>query len=291
VAWINERALVDLEARRQACAERWGLIVGSPLTGGFRSAVFECTSAGGQEVVLKFLPTMEEATLEARALRAWEETGASVRLLDDDLTGAALLLERLRPALTPIDEDDGRIIGIVAEVMGRLQAVGPVDGFPDLAELFPHLARHSAEDNHHERRERGEPTRGAPAMALMAAAQRTATDLCSTARGHVLLHGDLLDKNLLLSGDRYLAVDPIPRMGEPESEVGFYATDHPPVAGIFERAALLAERLHADADRAVRWAAVWTVLQAASAWRDDQDELDVLTSSASFRAVLDGRDG
>ena len=159
----------------------------------------------------------------------------------------------------------------------------------DLADVVPHLAQHSVEDNQYERTERGEPSRAAPAMELMAVAQRVATELCSTANNRVLLHGDLLDKNLLSHGHRYLAVDPIPRVGEPESEIGFYAADHPPVGGILERAAVLAEALGADGGRAARWATVWTVLQAASAWRGDQDELDVLPASSGFRAVLEGR--
>lgn len=289
VAWINERRLIDLETRRQACSDRWGLAVGDRLTGGFRSAVFECTTAEGQEAVLKLVPTAEEATLEARALRAWGGTGVAVPLLDADENGAALLLERLRPALTPAGEDESRLIGIVAEVMGRLHAVGPMDGFPDLADVIPHLAQHSVDDNNYERTQRGELSRAAPAMELMGPAQRVATEMCGTANHRVLLHGDLLDKNLLSQGHRYLAVDPIPRNGEPESEIGFYAADHPPVAGVLERAVVLAERLRADCGRAARWAAVWTVMQAASAWRDDQEELDALTSSPSFLSVLEGR--
>jgi streptomycin 6-kinase len=120
----------------------------------------------------------------------------------------------------------------------------------------------------------------------MDAAGQAARDLCSTASEKVLVHGDFLDKNLLLNGDRYVAVDPIPRMAEPESEIGFFACDHPPVSGIFDRATRLAERLDADADRAMRWAAVWTVLLAASAWRQDQPQLDALVASPEFDEVL-----
>ena len=286
MTYINQRGLSDVEDRLRACADRWGLAVGEQLTGGFRSAVFAGVTAAAQEVVLKLTPTVEEAALEARALQAWSGTGVSVILIDADHGCGALLLERLRPAL-PLAGQDDEVIEVVAEILDRLQSLGPVPGFPSLADVFPHLARHSMADNDYERAERGEPDRGRAAMELMAAAHRTAADLCSSAPREVLLHGDLLDKNLLRSGDRYLAVDPIPRVGEPESEIGFYAADHPPAAGILERAGQLADRLEADRERATRWAAVWTVLLAASAWRDDQAELDALVASDRLSALLD----
>jgi streptomycin 6-kinase len=122
----------------------------------------------------------------------------------------------------------------------------------------------------------------------MDAAGRAAGELCATSTRSVLLHGDFLDKNLLLNADRFVAVDPIPRSGEPESEIGFFASDHPPVEGIFARAAALAERLGAERERAMRWAAVWTVLQTVSAWRPDQDELERLISSVEFQTILEG---
>src|SRR5262249_31681403 len=129
------------------------------------------------------------------------------------------------------------------------------------------------------------PDRAAGALNLMDAAARAAQDLCSTSRSNLLLHGDFLDKNLLLHGARYVALDPIPRIGEPESEIGFFACDHPPVAGVFYRASTIAGRLGADPDRAMRWAAVWMVLLATSAWRDDQHEIDALMGSPEFHAV------
>jgi hypothetical protein len=46
------------------------------------------------------------------------------------------------------------------------------------------------------------------------------------------------------------------RLGEPESEIGFFACNHQPVIGIIHRASTIGERLGADPDRAMRWAAV-----------------------------------
>jgi streptomycin 6-kinase len=47
--------------------------------------------------------------------------------------------------------------------------------------------------------------------------------LCASAGQAVLLHGDFLDKNLLWRGVGYLGIDPIPCIGDPCADVGFFA--------------------------------------------------------------------
>jgi streptomycin 6-kinase len=163
--------------------------------------------------VLKLTVTAEEAFLEALALERWRETGVAVRLLDADPKNAALLLERLRPATPLPGVAEKWVLEVVAELLARLHGVGGDDRFPDLVDLYPYLARHSMEDNRHERETRVESGRAGVALGLMDAAARAARNLCSTATEKVLLHGDFLDKNLLLNGDRYVAVDPIPPWG------------------------------------------------------------------------------
>lgn len=274
--------------RTAAGVRRWNLRLGPALTGGFRSQVRACTTSSGTAAVLKVPTTVEEAELEAAALSLWHETGATVRLLDYDPHNGVLLLERLRPG-TPLPAgDDPRMLDEMADLLGRLHGITVPDGFPSLAQLYPRLAEDSLDDIRHERLSRREPNRAAAAMNLMESAGKAAQELCSTAAATRLLHGDFLDKNLLRHGTRYAATDPIPRIGEPESEIGFFAGHHPPVSGIFDRGRRLAERLGADPGRTARWAAVWVVLLTTSAWREDQPELDALVGSASFTEVLTG---
>jgi streptomycin 6-kinase len=288
VVWINRQDPDNLERRLTASVQRWGLTLGARPAGGFRSALWECTARSDVEAVLKLTVTAEEALLEARALECWRETGGSVRLLDFEPGYGALLLERLRPATPLPSGDDLTAVEVAMDLLGRLYRVGAVDGFPTLKELFPNLAEHSRYDLDYERETRDEPMRAEAAEELMQAACRAADQLCATATSSVLLHGDFLDKNLLLNGGRYVAVDPIPRLGEPESEIGFFACHHPPVDGIVERADVLSERLGADNTRAARWAAVWVVLLATSAWRPDQEALERLVGSAGLRDLLAG---
>ena len=101
-----------------------------------------------------------------------------------------------------------------------------------------------------------------------------------------MLHGDFLDKNLLRNGARYVAIDPIPRVGDPCADVGFFAAGHRPATRILQRADAIAEQMSLDRLRAQRWAAVWTVLQTCHAWREDQSDLESVVAGSEFDRLL-----
>jgi streptomycin 6-kinase len=283
--WNN--AAVDIQLRLRACAFRWRLEIGDRLAGGFRSDVFACTTAGGGEVVVKLTVTPEEARSEAAALAAWMDTGAAVELLDVDLEYDALLLARIRPGTHLAGGDDPAVHDLAADLLSRLQSVGPGPfPFPTLTDLYPQLEARAREDIDYERRTRDEPTRGEAGLVRLDSARAAAMRLCATTSQPMLLHGDFLDKNLLCAGGPYLAVDPIPRIGDPCSDIGMFASDHLPATTILQRAGAIAQRMGLDPDRAMRWAAVWTVLLTCSAWRTDQSELDSAVATEEFGRLL-----
>jgi streptomycin 6-kinase len=125
-------------------------------------------------------------------------------------------------------------------------------------------------------------------VSRLPAARRTALALSATVARAVLLHGDFTDKNLLLDGTRYVTIDPIPRLGDPCSDVGFFAAGRPPVCDVLDLAAAIAARLGLDPARAQRWAAVWAVHQAVQAWRPDQEDLDGFVARVDAARLLDG---
>ena len=86
-----------------------------------------------------------------------------------------------------------------------------------------------------------------------------------------------------------MAIDPNPRIGDPCSDIGEFAAEHPPATGILPRAAAVAARMDLDPHRAQQWAAVWTVLLTASAWRSDQSELAACLGSDAFERLLSVR--
>lgn len=141
-------------------------------------------------------------------------TGAVAQVLGVDAGLSALVLERLAPgtALPPSHEELAQ--AVVADLLQRLHiSVGTESEFPAVAAQYPALEQNSVDDANHEQSALGKPE---PAgLALLPRARAAAERLCATTTSQVLLHGDLIDKNLLLDGDRYRAVDPAPMTGDP----------------------------------------------------------------------------
>ena len=280
-------AEVDIASRLGACKRRWDLADGGRLGGGFRSAVFACSAPGGEQVVVKLMPTPEEARLEAAALASWAHTGAAVRLIDADISRGALLLERIRPGTPLPGGGDPVSVEVAVGLLARLHlAAHGEHTFPRLEDIYVRLESRARDDADFEQRTSGDLTRGAAGLERLEMARAAAMKLCATTGRTVLLHGDFLDKNLLRSSAGYVAIDPIPRIGDPCADVGFFAACHPPATTILQRAGAVAGHIGLDRQRALCWAAVWAVLQACQAWREDQSDLDACLSSDQFEHLL-----
>jgi streptomycin 6-kinase len=214
--------------------------------------------------VLKLVPPSAaeyaaRAEQEAAALRAWAGRGA-VSLWEFAPDLGALLMERVMPGTSLEDEDESSALQHVADVFGRLSeaSIPAVDLLPLAKAIDRYLAAKMAFVTDSERRALGIPkARGS--------AQRLAGDSID----EVLLHGDLMDKNLLRADGGYLAIDPIPCIGDVHSDIGFWAATRVPAQSLDRRAAALAELVGLDPGRAARWAAVYAVGQACETWRPD----------------------
>ena len=278
---------MDPDRRLRACVRRWHLQAGGHLAGGFRSEVVSCAAADGTQVVVKLVVTLQEMRAEAAALTAWARTGAAVRLIDTDVDHGALLLEQIRPGTHLPGNDDPGAIEVAASLLGALhRAPLPAFPFPASQQTFTRMERRARRDAAYEQRTRNERERGRPGLQRLPLARAAATRLCQSPPRTVLLHGDFLAKNLLSNGTGYVAIDPIPNLGDPCADVGFFAAGHPPAATILHKAGAIARLMGVDPQRAQRWAAVWTVLQACQAWRDDQSDLDAALSTSEFDHLI-----
>ncbi len=278
---------MDEVTRLAACRRRWSLRLGERLAGGFRSDVYTAVRPDGKDAVLKLCATLAEAHAEVAALQAWTGSGASVALLDCDERQGALLLERLRPG-TAMPRGEVATIEVAAAMLSVLHARHP-DGFAfrDVAGSFPSHERRVRHDLAYERWTRGEPEHAVAAERALPAVGALMERLAADSGRKVLLHGDFLTKNLLRAGDGYRVIDPMPRQGDPCADVGMFATDQP-APMIMDTAAELARILDLDVDRAAAWSVVFTVMQTAQAWREDQQALDTLVQTATFRRILGG---
>lgn len=277
--WVRREWLDAVPRIVDEALRRWDLRSTEEL-GGLASRVLACTDRSGRELVLKVAPPEASPTLEAAALRQWHGRGAPrLVALADDL--GALLIERIRPGTPLPPADDDGAVPSVAATLRRLRAA-PLRGshpFPDQSafiDVWLARMRASAED-------------GTAGIGPLDAARDAALALEESCTAAVLLHGDLIDKNLLLGPDGYVAVDPIPRVGDPCSDVGFFAAYHPPARRIAARAKELAVAVGLDPGRAARWAAVWAVGEATETWRRDSTELQAWMASPEASALLQQR--
>jgi streptomycin 6-kinase len=284
VPLTDEEWIAQLPTTLAVCAERWGLRVAAPLQGGLVGHVYGCTTCSGDAAVLKLNPPSSDGFAgtpeqEAAALRAWGGRGA-VELLAFGAEQRALLTRRALPgtALPPGEEDDA--LRSVADVLSRLfDATIPPLEFAPLAEAADrHLVRKLATA--------GDATEMlAP---LIEWARASARSLAASAAGTVLLHGDVMDKNLLQDRERVVAIDPMPRVGDAHSDLGFWAAMRSPVADLEARASHLARLLDCDPARASRWAAIYAVGSACETWRPDTRELRQWVRSPRAAELLGG---
>lgn len=255
-AWLAELpALVDRAQRR------WALTVEAVYPPSY-NYVLAVRRRGGQPAVLKLCLPDPDPSYEAAALRLFGGQGA-VRLLAEDATDRALLLERAAPGtmLTAVEaEDDQRATAIAAAVMRALNrpAINELPSVRAWAAAFPRLrARHGGGT-------------GPLDAALVARAEELFLALDRSRAATVVLHADLHHENILDGGVRgHLAIDPHGRTGDPAYETGSLlrnpldiATRHG-YAGILERRARqLAEDLGYDLQRVRAWALAQAVLSA-----------------------------
>jgi streptomycin 6-kinase len=192
---LADRVRKRLEGTANEVAREWGLSL-VPGHGG-RYSYVGFTSDGR---VLKVTPVEDdEADHEAEALALWNGDGA-VRLLRRDADRRALLIERAQPGtdLSKLPEDEANAAAVA---VGRRLWRPARRGAP-----FRSIAERLGRDLEHA---------GSHALVRIARSLFASMSFAET----TLLHGDYHHYNLLRHGDRYVAIDPKPLVGEPEFDV------------------------------------------------------------------------
>jgi len=191
--------LEPLEQIAHEVAAEWGVELGPRFT----LARYSYVAPAGDDAVLKVTPPEDdESDEEADALALWDGDGA-VRLLRRDRRRRALLVERARPGHDLADLPDEDATAIAVEVGLRLwrPAAEPFRWIGDHVPRWMDAVERSGE----------------PGSELIPVARELYAAL-DVGRA-TLVHGDFHHHNLLAAGDRYLAIDPKPMLGEPEFDV------------------------------------------------------------------------
>jgi streptomycin 6-kinase len=260
-AWGAEgtRWLAGLPALLADVARDWDLTVGEPfaLSQHWVTAV---TRADGTPAVLKLGPTGPgHLAVEAATLEFLDGRGA-VRLLAYDRPRGALLLEHAGPpASALVPERDAEATAAVIGAIRRLHRPAPPGGpWPELTEETASFARHL----------RDVPDHPELPHRLVERAGRLFDELCASATGRVLLHGDLHHDNVLAAErEPWLVIDPFGMVGDPGYEVGSMLYNPDPhrrddrwLALVEDRVERLADGLAMPVDRVVAWGFVKAVL-------------------------------
>ncbi len=251
-------ALPELAARWQRTL---GVRGARSLPGGVLSAALLCEPvAGGAPVVLKLSdPRAASARAEAAALAAWGGRGAC-RLLWSGDEGRVLVLEAIRPgtAVSPGPErSDAAAAAALLSALHLDPAAAPAEIPPAAVELGWRFRRaHGLLDS-------GTFAGGMVDHAAIEAAHASALELDRGTPARRLLHGDFIDKNLLVeAGGRWRAIDPRPCIGDPCLDAAFWALAHRPGEGVRERCELVAAAAGLCAGRVWSWALAFAVSEA-----------------------------
>jgi streptomycin 6-kinase len=246
--------LRDLPGLVAGLERDWSVSVGRAYQDPTEAFVAEATLADGTPAVLKLLIPRpgNHAEHEATALRLADGDGC-VRLLRDDLTRGALLLERLGRSMSELGLPITGRHEILSAAAARMWRPAAGSGLPTGAEKAEWLAGFIAGswvELDHPCSER------AIAYALdCAQARRTAHD----DERAVLVHGDVHQWNALESAGGFKLVDPDGLLAEAEYDLGILMREDPVelMAGDpYERARWLAHRTGLDAAAIWEWGVV-----------------------------------
>jgi streptomycin 6-kinase len=208
--WLDE-----LPAVCRRLSEEWSVDLGRSFAGCHISLVITA-DRGPQQCVLKVpLPlTIELGTLaagtrahEPDALQTWAGEGAA-RMIEYDETTGAMLIERCVPGLTlDLLEDPARADQIAAKILHRLHRP-PTGQFDRVADRAIRLAQDLPG--------RFETARAPFDHWLLDTAVEFFTQLARSGPAEILLHGDFHHDNILSAQrEPWLAVDPLPMVGDP----------------------------------------------------------------------------
>ena len=235
--------------RARVLIQEWRLRPVQVLSGGSMSLCIKCEGSDGELLVLKIPANIDGGAAEIAALKAWNGNGAA-RVLRTDRATSAMLMNYLGEV-----GQDGYGLDDIVDLAERLHQGDP--GGYEFETVDANLTRRINWATDRFREDGYERHQGDLALA-----EKMVVDVVFSEEQHVLLHGDLQAKNLILSGDELTAVDPLPVLGPALFDVAFWiakSVHEKPMLHYVDRVAELRPSL--DADALLRWTWALAVLE------------------------------
>ncbi|MGW6282943.1 aminoglycoside phosphotransferase family protein [Kribbella sp. NPDC055071] len=249
-SWLD--ALPDLV---DSLAQEWSLSIGPSFEGGHAALAVGVTLADGTPAVLKIGVPGRDLSHEATALRLANGEGCA-KLLREDLSRQALLLERLGPQMYEVVPDPASRHKLLCEVAVRLwRPIGPDIDLPTGAQLAEHYANRLPILWE----QAGRPC--SPATIADALDCMNRRRLAHDDRSAVLVHGDVHEANALQASDgTYKLIDPDGLRAEPACDLGTIIRCNPDLGdNLHTRTQLLSARTGIDPTAIWEWGTIHRV--------------------------------
>lgn len=239
-----------------SCQAKWGLSFEHVLTGGVLSCCIAARDRAGTSLVVKLPSSADLLEAEVAALAAWGGVGAP-RLMGVDTMIGAFVMTRVLPGTTVDLAHTSNDSVNVARLINRLGQAARPGGVLAGAELAGNLATRIDWATR-----RFEEPQWSLERSWLEIARTETEELLDSVSGRRLVHGDLQTKNILLSQrGEWVAIDPLPCLGEVEFDAAFWAVMQDSPVAIEERVEQLVHRLDVDAERVDRWARVLSIVE------------------------------
>jgi len=252
----NESWLDELPGVVDSLAQAWSLVIGSSFAGGHVALVVGATMGDGTPAVLKIGVPGRDVRHEAMVLRLSNGAGCA-KLLNEDLSRQALLLERLGAPMYDIVADPVSRHNLLCELAVRLwRPIGPDTDLPTGATL----AEQCADQLPRLWEQAGRPC--SPATVADALECMNRRRVAHDDRSSVLVHGDIHELNALQATDgSYKLIDPAGLRAEPACDLGTIVRCNPDLGDdLRARTEQLASRTGVDATAIWEWGTIHRVV-------------------------------
>jgi len=252
----NESWLDELPGVVDSLAQAWSLVIGSSFAGGHVALVVGATMGDGTPAVLKIGVPGRDVRHEAMVLRLSNGAGCA-KLLNEDLSRHALLLERLGAPMYDIVADPVSRHNLLCELAVRLwRPIGPDTDLPTGATL----AEQCADQLPRLWEQAGRPC--SPATVADALECMNRRRVAHDDRSSVLVHGDIHELNALQATDgSYKLIDPAGLRAEPACDLGTIVRCNPDLGDdLRARTEQLASRTGVDATAIWEWGTIHRVV-------------------------------